>query len=91
MCFLTNMLLPRASSVPPLLLLLKKKFVPLPMVRQHLVRYLLQACPDVGARMKPSGYILVFRQVGAFPSIQKHYILWLLSLKQCLMVSRVVV
>lgn len=68
MCFLTNLLLLRASSVPPLLLLLKKKFVPLRMVRPVRVPYLLQAYPDGGARMKHSGYILVFRQVGAFPS-----------------------
>lgn len=68
MCFLTNLLLPRASSVPPLILLLIKKIVPLRMVRRLRVQYLLQAYHDVGARMKPSGYILVFRQVGAFPS-----------------------
>lgn len=34
MLFLTYLLLTWASSVPPLILLLIKKFVPLPMVRQ---------------------------------------------------------
>lgn len=68
MCFLTNLRLAWSSSVPPLILLLIKKIVPLRMVRRLRVPYLLQAYPDGGARMKPSGYILVFRQVGAFPS-----------------------
>lgn len=68
MCFLTYMHLAWSSSVPPLILLLIKKFVPLRMVRPVRVPYLLQAYPDGGARIKPSGYILVFRQVGAFPS-----------------------
>lgn len=55
MCFLTNLLLTRASSVHPLLLLLIKKFVPLPMVRQLPLAYLLQAYHDGGARGKTPG------------------------------------
>lgn len=68
MYLLTYLHLPRASSVPPLILLLIKKIVPLRMVRRLRVQYLLQAYHNVGAWVMPSGYILVFRQVGAFPS-----------------------
>ena len=68
MCFLTNLLLPRDSSVPPLILLLIKKIVPLRMVRRLRVPYFLQAYPDGGARVKTTGFDFVFRQVGAFPS-----------------------
>lgn len=68
MCFLTYLRLPRASSVPPLILLLIKKIVPLRMVRRLRVPYLLQAYPDGGAQVIPEEYIFVFRQVGAFPS-----------------------
>ena len=68
MCFLTNLLLPRASSAPHLILLLIKKFVPLRMVRQPRVEYLLQAIQDTDAREMLTGFRFVFRQVGAFPS-----------------------
>lgn len=68
MCFLTNLLLPRASSAPPLILLLIKKFVPLRMVRRLRVPYLLQVYHDGGAQVMTTEYDFVFRQVGAFPS-----------------------
>lgn len=68
MCFLTYLRLAWYSSVPPLILLLIKKFVPLRMVRQHPVPYLLLAAHDAGARWIPSEFRFVFRQVGAFPS-----------------------
>lgn len=68
MCFLTYLRLAWSSSVPPLILLLIKKFVPLRMVRRLQVSYLLQGYPDGGTRVMPTGCILVFRQVGAFPS-----------------------
>lgn len=61
MCFLTNLLLPWYSSVPPLLLLLIKKFVPLRMVRRLRVQYLLQAYPNGGAREMLTGFRFVFR------------------------------
>lgn len=68
MCFLTNLLLPRTSSAPPLILLLIKKVVPLRMVRQTMVKYILQAYPDEGTQVMHTRFRFVFRLVGAFPS-----------------------